>query len=199
MNPRDKEPPFSTLPNNLESVRPDYSDLSSVFGDVGEKELRLLHELKSRGSEVEAWIAADPARAVQLQKDPKTAVADLLAHLRLDDRELKARVTDLPPGWKLDVLQVRQTPAGAKLLKAVWTHLNAAQQNLTDFQADPFGVVNTVAASTAATAPERQAVVDALRTVLGIATIASPVDWVRNKTIADALAHKPAGVFLHRE
>jgi hypothetical protein len=199
MKPRDKVPPFSTVPKNLEPVQPDYADLSSVFGDVGERGLRLLQELKFRDNEVEAWIAGDPARAVQLQKDPKTAVADLLAHLRLDDRELSARATELPPGWTLEVLQVRQTPAGAKLLKAVWTHLNAAQQNLTDFQADPFAVVNTVAASTAATAPERQAVVDALRTVLGIATIDSPVEWVRNQAMADAWAHKPAGVFLHRE
>ncbi len=201
MNPRDKVPPFSTVPRNLEPVQPGYGELASVFGDVGEKELRLLQELKSRDSDVEAWIAGDPARAVQLQEDPKTAVADLLAHLRLDDRELRARTTELPPGWKVDVLQVRQTPAGAELLKAVWTHLNAAQQNLNDFNADPFAVVDAVAASTGVTAAERQAVVDALSTVLGIATLRvdSSVEWVRNKVIADTWAHKTAGVFLHRE
>src|SRR5262245_47065995 len=141
MKPLDNVPPFSTVPKTLEPVKPDYSELSTLFGDVGEKELRVLQELKARESDVEAWIAGDPTRAALLQKNPETAVADLLKHLRLDARELRARATALPAGWKLDVLQVRQAPVGAKLLKAVWTHLNAAQQNLNDFRADPFAVV----------------------------------------------------------
>ena len=192
--------PFSTVPKPLEPVQPDYSDLSSVFGDLGEKELRLLQQLKSREPDVEAWIAADPKRAVQLKEDPRTAFADLIKHLRLDDRELRARVIELPRGWTLDVLQLRKIPAGAALLTAVWTHLNASAQNLTDFRADPFAVVNTVAGSTGASAADRQAVVDALSTVLGIATIQpfSEVEWIRNKTLAESWQNKTAGVLLHR-
>jgi hypothetical protein len=201
MKPAKKVKPFSTLPNALEPVKPDYSDLSALFGEVGEKELRLLQELKSRASEVEAWIAADPARALELQQSPKTAVADLVKHLRLDARELRARTTKLPPGWKVDVLQVRQDPVGTKLLNAVWAHLNATQKNLNDFKADPFAVVNTVAGATGATAAERQAVVDALSKVLGIATLqpGSAVEWIRNVALRASGQHQTAGVFLHRD
>jgi len=200
MKPPDNRP-FGTLPTNLEPVQPDFSDLTTLFGKLEQKELRLLQELKTREADVEAWISADPARATQLQKDPRAAFAELLKHLRLDDRDLHARVAELPRGWKLDVLKVRETPVGAKLLNAVWTHLNTAQQNLTAFRADPFAVVDTVTAASGASAAERQAVVDALRTIFGIATIqtSGTVEWIRNQRIVDTWANRTAGIFLHRE
>jgi hypothetical protein len=193
--------PFGSVSDQLEPVQPDYSELSTLFGDLPEDQLRLLYELKSREAEVMNWIAADPRRATLVQSDPQTALLDLLRHLRIETRELKVRALDLPPGWTLAILQLRKTPVGTKLMQAVWAHLNAAKRNLTDFNADPFGVVTAVARSTGATGEERQAVVNALSTVLGIATVQpdSTVEWLRNREIVNNGNLRTAGVFLHRK
>ena len=201
MKQPDKLRPFGPVSNQLEPVQPDYSEISTLFGDLSEDQLRFLYELKSREAELMNWIAADPQRATLLQSDPQTALHDLLQHLRMDDRELQARHIDLPPGWSIEILQLRKTPVGTKLMQDVWAHLNAAERNLTDFKADPFGVVSAVAGSTGSATAEHQAVVEALSTVLGIATLQtdSTVEWIRNRALVDTWPHRTAGVFLHRK
>lgn len=193
--------PFGSVSNQLEPVQPDYSEISTLFGDLPEDQLRLLYELKSREAELMNWIAADPRRANLLLSDPQTALQDLLRHLRMENSELQARALDLPPGWSMGILQLRKTPVGTKLMQALWAHLNAAERNLTDFKADPFMVVDTVAGSTGATTAERQAVVNALSTVLGIATPQpdSTVEWVRNREMVNNGNLRTAGIFLHRK
>jgi len=201
MKPPEKVPPFGSLSNQLEPVQPDYSEISALFGDLPEDQLRLLYELKSREAELTNWIAADPRRATLLQTDPKTALHDLLRHLRMEDRELQTRDINLPPGWAIEIVQLRKTPVGTKLMQAVWAHLNAAERNLTDFNADPFGVLAAVAGSTGATAAEHQAVVEALSTVLGIATLQtdSAVEWIRNRELVNNANLRRPAVFLHRK
>ncbi|MBS1223811.1 MAG: hypothetical protein H6R24_489 [Proteobacteria bacterium] len=201
MEPSDKFPPYSTIPSSLEPVAPDYSDLVDLFGNLEPEQLRLLQELKARAPEVDTWIASDPQRAALFKDDPNKALAYLLKYLRMDDRDLQVRVADLPPGWNLEVLHVRTTPVGAHLLQAIWGYLNAAEPDRSEFEADPFAVVTKVADSIGATSAERQAVVEALSTVLGIATLlpGSIVELMRNMTIEHSWREKPAGIFLHRE
>lgn len=209
MKPRDKSPPFAMVSKRLESVQPDDSEIRGsddseirgLFRNLAEKDLGLLHELKSRESELLSWIASDPRRVVLLQTDPKTAVHELLTQLRMDDRELKARVIELAGGWYVDVLRIRKGAVGEKLMQAVWAHLNAAEQNLVSFKADPFAAVAVVAGTTGASGEEKEAVIAALATVLGIArpTSDSLLEWIRSKESVDSSNVEPVAVYLHRK
>lgn len=192
---------FGPPPRQLEPLGPDHFELSALFGDLSHEDLRRLHELRAREPELQQWIAADPERAALLRTDPGQALRDLQRHLRLDDRELKARLTEVPPGWTTEVLQVRKVPAGTALLQAVWRHLNAAEANLTAFTADPFATLAAVATASGATAEERKAVTDALSTVTGIATLdpRSMVEWMRSRALHEGSTSPTGIVFVHRK
>lgn len=201
MKPTKESRRFGPPPRQLAPLEQGHDELSTLFKDLSETDLRRLQELRAREPELQQWIAADPSRAALLQTDPETALRDLQRHLRLDDRELKARLTEMPPEWTTEVLQVRKVPAGTALMQAVWRHLNAAEANLTAFKADPLGTVNAVAGATAASPEERKAVTDAFSTVLGIATLdpASMVEWMRARALADGSLATTGMVFVHRK
>ncbi len=201
MKPPKESRPFGPLPRQLAPLEPGHAELATLFKDLSDTDLRRLGELRAREPELQQWIAADPSRAAQLQTDPEKALGDLQRYLRLDDRELKARLTEAPAGWTAEVVQVRTVPPGTALMQAVWRHLNAVELNLTAFKADPLGTVNAVAAASGASAEERQAVTDAFSTVLGIATLdpASMVEWMRARALADGSIATTGMVFVHRK
>lgn len=201
MKPRRKTRTFDPPPRQFEPLVPDNVELSTLFKDLSETDLLRLQELRVREPELQQWIAADLSRAALLQSDPEKALRDLQHHLRLDDRELKARLTEVPAGWTTGVLQVRKAPPGTALMQAVWRHMNAAEANLNVFKADPLGTVNTVAGTTGASEVERRAVSDAFSTVLGIATLdpASMVEWMRARALADGSIATAGMVFVHRK
>jgi hypothetical protein len=192
---------FGPPPRQFEPLKSDHSELSALFGDLSHEDLQRLHELRAREPELQQWIAADPERATLLRTDPERALKDLQLHLRLDDRELKARLTEVPAGWTAEVMHVRQVPPGTALMQAVWRHLNAAEANLTAFKADPLATVAAVAGVSGATSEERQAVTAALSTVLGIATLdpQSMVEWMRSTALGGSLTSTSGVVFVHRK
>jgi hypothetical protein len=175
--------------------------LTALFGDLSHEDLRRLHELRAREPELQQWLAADPERATLLRTDPEKALRDLQLHLRLDDRELKARLTEVPAGWITEVLQVRKVPPGTTLMQAVWRHLNATEGNLSAFQANPLGTVAAVASASGATAEESAAVTEAISTVLGIATLdpRSMVEWMRSRALDHGLSSTAGTIFVHRK
>ena len=202
MKPADDSRQFGRVPRQLEPLQPDHTELFTLFGDLSENQFRLLHELQTREPELRSWVAADPGRAALLESDPKTALGDLFAHLRMDDRELKARLVDIPPGWAATILKPREIATGEKLMEAVWRHLNAAAANLTAFTADPLAVVATVAAATGASAEERKAVTDAFSTVLGIHTLSpggGAAELARSQAFIDDPSSQSGVVFLYRK
>ena len=160
MKPPKETQAFGSRPRQFEPLQSDHSQLSALFGDLSQEDLKRLHELRAREPELQQWIAADPERAALLRKNPEQALRDLQHHLRLDDRELKARLTEVPGGWTAEVLQVQKVATGTALLQAVWRHVNAAAADLTAFTADPLATVDAVARASGASAEERQAVTE---------------------------------------
>jgi len=181
MKPTPKPPRKPSRPGISVPSRSTYSPAPALEGDplakllpkLTPKQREIAGQLMARGGDIQQWFAEDPSRVEALQANPYETINSLAR--ALDLTLPVAQASELP---KINIvfnpLDCVCPPPPNSLFTAVWQYIGQSEMSLSAWNADPFAVINQVAASTGASQQEVDALTAAFERVFGL--IQTPVN-----------------------